>query len=100
MLPHEIIHWLGRPVHENDISRIMGPYRDLLVCDSWYSNAASHVFKEYAKYAMKHHPRGDVADEVLQAVGKMFVWQCDELRFFDSKLKKEPEMLEIDRFFR
>jgi hypothetical protein len=98
LLPHEMVEWLGRPVHESIITQILTPYRELLLCQEWYSNAAAHAFKEYSKYAMKYHPRGDVVDEVLFAMGKLFVWQAEELRFFDPDTQKEPRYYEIDRF--
>lgn len=100
LLPHELIEWLGRPVHENDIVRVFGPYRDLVICEDWYMRAFAHVMKEYAYYAFRYHPRGDVPDELLKAVGKMFVWQCSEFRDFDELLKKEPIAHEIESFIR
>jgi hypothetical protein len=100
LLPHEILEWLGRPVSETDISKVLPAYRDLVVCEDWYMKSFSHVLNSYAYYARRYHPRGDVPDELIFAVGKMFVWQCDEIRFFDEKSKKEPHMYDVDGFVR
>lgn len=100
MFPHELVEWLGRPVSEADVGKVFAPYRELVLCESWYMTAFAHTMKEYVYYAFQYHPRGDVPDELLKSMGKLFVWQCAELRWFDESLKKEPHMHEISAFIR
>ena len=98
LLPHELIEWAGRPVSESAIREMMIPYLALTRRNEWFQHAAAKTLNKYGEFARKHHPRGDVPNEIIRAVGRFFVWTAEDMRLCDDIPKDMRRDYSIEQF--